>query len=134
MIHNVFDLKIFVDFLHYRYLFFRQCNNKNKKAMKVICAGFSKTGTKSLSAALTELGYEVYDSLEHFWYHEKEWEKIYNGEGSIDDFKHMYQNVDAAVDASIYFFWEEISRAFPNAKVITNSILCILSKLSILLA
>ena len=34
--------------------------------MKVIVAGFSKTGTKSMCAALRELGYKVYDVEEHF--------------------------------------------------------------------
>ena len=37
----------------------------NLKKMKVICAGFPKTGTKSLAMALRELGYSVYDTEEH---------------------------------------------------------------------
>ena len=33
--------------------------------MKVICAGFPKTGTKSMALALRELGYSVHDYEEH---------------------------------------------------------------------
>ena len=85
--------------------------------MKIIAAGFCKTGTKSLNAALTDLGYDVYDYLEHFWYHGKEWQKIYDGNGSVDTFKKMYKNVDVAMDTPVFLFWEEIFWAFPEAKV-----------------
>ena len=85
--------------------------------MKIIVAGFSKTGTKSLSAALRELGYEVYDFLEHFWYHGEAWKKIKEGKWTIDDFKEMYKNVDVTIDTPTFFFWEEIHQAFPDAKV-----------------
>ena len=85
--------------------------------MKVIVAGFSKTGTKTLNSALTELGYNVYDFIDHFWYHEKFWSKIFKDGGSIDDFKEMYQNVDAIVDVPAFSFWEEILEAYPEAKV-----------------
>ena len=33
--------------------------------MKVLCAGFPKTGTKSMALALRELGYSVHDFEEH---------------------------------------------------------------------
>ena len=33
--------------------------------MKVICAGFPKTGTKSLALALRHLGHSVHDFPEH---------------------------------------------------------------------
>ncbi|XP_076812913.1 uncharacterized protein LOC143459582 [Clavelina lepadiformis] len=86
--------------------------------MKVIVAGFSKTGTKTLAAALRELDYEVYDFVDHFWYHEKEWKKIFSKGGSIDDFKQMYQDIDVVTDGPSYLFWEEIHKAFPEAKII----------------
>ena len=85
--------------------------------MKIIGAGFSKTGTKSLHAALYKLGYEVYDSLEHFEHHRKQWKRILEGKGNIGDFKQMYKNVDAVVDTPVQYFWEEILWTFPDAKV-----------------
>ena len=85
--------------------------------MKIIAAGYSKTGTKSLTVALNQLGYNVYDMLEHFWYHGKEWQKLLIDGGSVEDFKEMYKNVDAAVDVPVFCFWRQIHEAFPDAKV-----------------
>ena len=45
--------------------------------MKVICAGLSKTGTKTLAKALRILGYTVYDYFEHRDFHMDEWFAIY---------------------------------------------------------
>ena len=85
--------------------------------MKVIVANYMKTGTKSMTAALTELGYNVYDNIDHYLYHRKEWMKIFNGNGSKVDLKKMYENVDAVVDFPANIFWKEIHEAFPEAKV-----------------
>ncbi|XP_076801689.1 uncharacterized protein LOC143446090 isoform X1 [Clavelina lepadiformis] len=90
--------------------------------MKVILAGYSKTGTKTMVVALTELGYNVYDYMDHFWYHGDKWAKILSPSGgSIEDFKEMYHSVDAVTDAPPYKFWEEILQAYPDAKVILTS-------------
>ncbi|XP_076801861.1 uncharacterized protein LOC143446209 [Clavelina lepadiformis] len=91
--------------------------------MKVIVAGYAKTGTKSMAVALSELGYNVYDFLDHFWYHGDKWAKILsagNG-GDIEDFKEMYESVDAVTDSPCYLFWEEILQAYPDAKVILTT-------------
>ena len=85
--------------------------------MKVIGAGYSKTGTKTLNAALTILGYKVYDFMEHFWFHQHYWNKIFDSKGTKSDFKAMYENVDAVTDCPANFFWEEIHQAFPDSKV-----------------
>ena len=87
--------------------------------MKVICAGFCKTGLGSMNAALRELGYEPYDYLDHFWHHGDEWKKILSSGpgGNLNDFKRMYKDVDAVIDGPPMWFWEEILKAFPDAKV-----------------
>ena len=86
--------------------------------MKVICAGLSKTGTKSLNAALKELGYDVtYDFIDHYYEHGKQWLKILKHGGTKEDFIEMYRDVDAIVDIPTYAFWEEIHEAFPESKV-----------------
>ena len=85
--------------------------------MKIIVAGFSKTGTKSVHSALKTLGFKVYDHLEHFLYLEKEWNKILNTGGKIQDFRHMYEDVDVGIDSPVYYFWKEIHNAFPNSMV-----------------
>ena len=75
--------------------------------MKVILVRYSKTGTKTITAALTKLGYRVYDS-ESFIPHGKEWINIFNGNGSEADFKRMYENADAVSDKPPCTFWKEI--------------------------
>jgi len=86
--------------------------------MKVIYAGFPKTGTTTMNAALTELGFTCYDFLENGYYLNEEWEKITLEGGTVEDFRKMYENVDACMDTPCCFFWEEILEAFPDAKII----------------
>ena len=88
--------------------------------MKIICAGVSHTGTKSLHEALNILGYNVYDFIDHFWEHDKYWKKIFERGASSEDFRKMYENVDVIMDMPVFSFWEEISNAFPDAKVRTK--------------
>ena len=87
--------------------------------MKVICAGFSKTGTKSITKALVSLGYTVYDFREHRDIHGREWLDLYC-EGKLPNFASMYQNVDAVVGLPAWFWFEEIFDAFPDSKVILS--------------
>ncbi|CAK8686999.1 unnamed protein product [Clavelina lepadiformis] len=89
--------------------------------MKVICAGYSKTGTKSMQAALTELGYNVYDYMENFAYLYDDWMKILKEGGTTEDFRRMFENVDAVTDLPCYYFWDEIHKAFPEAKIILTT-------------
>lgn len=95
--------------------------------MKVICAGMSKTGTKSMSEALRILGYRnIHDLFEHCVIDGKYWQKIFDGHGTTEDFKSMYDDVDAISDIPACLFWEEILLAFPDAKVIRKYITSIL--------
>ncbi|XP_039274061.2 uncharacterized protein LOC120348015 [Styela clava] len=86
--------------------------------MKVICAGFSKTGTKSMNRALTVLGYKVFDYIENIEEHGDNWVKIAKNEAGLDLLKTMFKDIDAGTDLPIYCFWEELLQAFPDAKVI----------------
>lgn len=92
--------------------------------MKVICAGMSKTGTKTMSEALRQLGYEVYDYLENYTELGDDWERIFKVGGTTEDFRRMFENVDAVSDLPGAYFWDEIHRAFPDSKVrlVTSSI------------
>ena len=85
--------------------------------MKVIFAGFSKTGTKTMADAFRVLGYTCYDSMEHYAYTGDDWLKIYEKGGSVDDFRRMFDGVDAVTDVPAAHFWEELHEAFPEAKV-----------------
>ena len=85
--------------------------------MKVICAGLSKTGTTSLAKALRVLGYNVYDFDEHRQFHQQVWLDSLETD-RLPNFKAMYEGVDAITDIPPAFWFEEISAAFPEAKVI----------------
>jgi len=91
--------------------------------MKVILAGQSKTGTKSMAWALEELGMNVYDAMEHYMYLSDDWIKIVTKGGTIDDFRRMYEGVDAVTDVPAWYFWEELMKAFPETKVRVNQIM-----------
>lgn len=86
--------------------------------MKVIVAGMPKTGTKSMTAALTHFGLKVYDHLENIVLLENEYDKIINEGWTTEDFRQMYEDIDAVVDSPAYYFWEEIHKAFPDSKII----------------
>lgn len=88
--------------------------------MKIIVASYPKTGTKSLNAALTFLGYKVFDFMEHAVYHNREWmEILLNGDRKriVKLFRRMYENIDVVIDLPAFFYWKEILEAFPQAKV-----------------
>nr|XP_026694589.1 uncharacterized protein LOC101242321 isoform X2 [Ciona intestinalis] len=86
--------------------------------MKVIYAGYAKTGTKTMAAVFNEFGYKTYDWLENSWYLGKDWRKILKEGGTVADFRRMYEGMDAVVDAPCYTFWEEILEAYPESKII----------------
>ena len=87
--------------------------------MKVICAGLSKTGTKSIAKALQVLGFSVYDFMEHISIHHDQWASVYRC-GEEPDFLSMYQDVDAVTDLPAAIWYEEIYKTFPDAKVILS--------------
>ena len=85
--------------------------------MKVIVASLPKTGTKSLAEALRILGYNVDDVLDQYQRHRKEWTVILTKGFTTEEFHAMYRNVDAVTDVPACAFWQEIHKAFPEAKV-----------------
>ena len=85
--------------------------------MKVIFAGYSKCGTKTMAEALRILGYNVYDFMENYEYLGDKWMKIFKEGGTKDDFYEMYKDVDAVTDMPAFYFWNQILEAFPDAKV-----------------
>lgn len=86
--------------------------------MKVILAGFSKCGTKTMAAAFRELGYNNYDFLECFEHQHAEWMRIFEEGGGVEDFRRMFAGVDSCTDLPCCFFWEQIHQAYPDAKII----------------
>nr|XP_039258419.1 uncharacterized protein LOC120334967 [Styela clava] len=86
--------------------------------MKVICAGIPKTGTKTMAEALRILGYNVHDVFQQFFYQKELWSKILANKATIKDYQRVLADVDAVTDVPACGLWEQISEAFPDAKVI----------------
>ena len=86
--------------------------------MKVIFAGLSKTGTKTMASALRILGYNCYDFMENYEHLYDDWMKLMCDGGDTEDIRRMLKDVDAVTDIPACIFWEEILKAFPDAKVL----------------
>nr|XP_002126099.1 uncharacterized protein LOC100179181 [Ciona intestinalis]XP_026692933.1 uncharacterized protein LOC100179181 [Ciona intestinalis] len=86
--------------------------------MKIILAGLPKTGTNSIREALTMLGYQVYDAENNFEHLHDQWTKIMTVGGTADDFREMYKDIDATCDVPACHYWEEMHKAFPDAKIL----------------
>ena len=87
--------------------------------MRVIGAGFGRTGTTSLKAALEELGFEPSYSLTEIFAnpeHVEVWEAARRGEKV--DWEGFLGNYEVAVDWPACSFYEELMEAFPEAPVI----------------
>ena len=90
-------------------------------ALKVVGAGFGRTGTLSLKSALERLGFgpcyhmmEVFSRPEHvaIWHrlafeHQMDWDEIFRG-------------FQATVDWPAARWWREIAAHFPDAKVLLS--------------
>jgi hypothetical protein len=90
-------------------------------SLKVIGAGFGRTGTMSLKIALEMLGFspcyhmmEVFENPEHIYH----WHDFVFGKSS--NWESVFRNYQAAVDWPAYHFWRELAEAYPQAKVILS--------------
>ena len=83
--------------------------------MKLICAGFPKTGSKSCSTALRTLGYTVADIIETLEFLTGAWLNFGTGKGSIEDVVAEYDKLgfDTNQDAPGNLHWEALYDASP---------------------
>jgi len=87
--------------------------------LRVIGAGFGRTGTLSLKLALEQLGFApCYHMIEVFGHpeHNAVWEGA--AEGKPTDWKGFLAPYGAGVDWPICHFWRELAGVFPDAKFI----------------
>lgn len=92
--------------------------------LKIIGAGFGRTGTASLYNALKALGYPCYHMFEvinnkanrtHLGF----WRRVANAPaGAQQEWKKVFANYTAAVDFPAAAVWRELLAAYPDAKVI----------------
>jgi hypothetical protein len=87
--------------------------------LKVIGAGFGRTGTLSLKLALEQLGfgpcYHMIETRRHPA-HDALWLAL--GRGESDDWRAILEGYAATVDWPAVFVWKELVAAYPDAKVI----------------
>jgi len=89
--------------------------------VKIICAGYPKTGTKSLHDALDTLGCDkIYDYLEHTEYFMDEYIDVFKGDRDIRHVLDRYaaDQVDVVIDMPTSFLFEHFHSRWPDAKVI----------------
>src|SRR5436853_403737 len=89
--------------------------------IKVIGAGFGRTGTSSLKIALEELGfdkcYHMREVMEHPQ-HAPIWTAAYNGRPV--DWDALLRGYQATVDWPGCTFYKELMRQYPDAKVLLS--------------
>lgn len=89
--------------------------------LKVIGAGFGRTGTTSLKAALEDLGfvrcYHMQELLKRPA-HAHLWERAARGESV--DWHRIFADYQATVDWPACSFYQELMRVYPDAKVLLS--------------
>lgn len=94
--------------------------------LKVIGAGFGRTGTNSLQHALQQLGYPCYHMIEVLENpankdHGSWWRAVSHAPaGSQHDWEHVFARYTAAVDNPACCVWRELVAAYPDAKVVLS--------------
>jgi len=87
--------------------------------LKIIGAGFGRTGTKSMKDALEHLGFgpcyhmfEVFKNTDHIpaW-HDAAF-------GKAVDWPALFEGYQSGVDWPVAHFWEPLSQVFPDAKIL----------------
>ena len=88
--------------------------------LKIIGAGFGRTGTLSLKTALNQLGYPCYHMDELFKHpeHLPYWEAASHGQPT--DWDKLFEAYTATVDWPGARFWRELSERYPDAKVVLS--------------
>jgi hypothetical protein len=92
--------------------------------LKVIGAGFGRTGTLSVYTALNQLGFPCYHMLEVLENqanksHLDFWRKVGNdAPGKQHDWHPVFSNYTAAVDNPACCVWRELLATYPDAKVL----------------
>jgi hypothetical protein len=92
--------------------------------MKIIVAGFSRTGIYSLQAALAKFGYRSYNffaMMNNFKNgHLDMWNNFMEGKAQMD-WQKLLAGYDAVTDLPMCIYWREMMDAFPDAKVILTT-------------
>ena len=89
--------------------------------LRLIGAGFGRTGTLSLKIALEKIGYgRCYHMMEVFVnpHHIEKW--LNAASGDTIDWDEMFMNYASCVDWPACYFWDQLTAHFPEAKVLLS--------------
>ncbi|KAI9031843.1 P-loop containing nucleoside triphosphate hydrolase protein [Phycomyces nitens] len=89
--------------------------------LKVIGAGYGRTGTNSLRLALEALGYRTHHMIRAMSDMTQDygvWERAANDPNHPDEWESVYGNYDAAVDWPTVSHYQELMQRYPDAKII----------------
>jgi len=90
--------------------------------VRVICAGFGRTGTSSLKGALELLLGAPCFHFEELFKHQhlrQTWAELARG-GPEPDWHALYEGYGAAVDFPTCAYWAELAEAFPDALILLS--------------
>lgn len=87
-------------------------------SLKVIGSGFGRTGTQSLTVALDQLGFRCYHMREVIQHPSQVPIWLEATRGSPVDWDFLFNGFQAAVDWPSSFFYKELMKKYPEAKVI----------------
>ncbi len=90
-------------------------------AIKVVGAGFGRTGTLSLKTALEQLGFnKCYHMMEVGQHpeHQRLWAEAHRGEKI--DWDHLFEGYQASVDWPSCNLWREQAAHFPDSKILLS--------------
>ncbi|HYV94490.1 MAG TPA: sulfotransferase [Chitinophagales bacterium] len=92
-------------------------------SLKIIGAGVGRTGTHSLKIALEELGfgkcYHMEELLMHNPQNVKYWEDAKAGKPV--NWEELFNGFQSAVDIPTFYFYKELMKVYPGAKVILTT-------------
>ncbi|MFZ5697325.1 MAG: sulfotransferase family protein [Pseudomonadota bacterium] len=93
-------------------------------ALKIIGAGYGRTGTLSVYTALNQLGFPCYHMFEVLKNKDNKthldfWRKVANAPAGVQhDWEQVFAKYTAAVDNPAACVWRELLTAYPEAKVL----------------
>lgn len=103
-----------------------EAHSQPSKQIKIICAGLGRTGTLSLTEALTILGYNPYHYID--FNHASAWEGFVDGRKTSNNFYTtsaddiidlvVHDGYNAVLENPTCEIFEDILKRFPDAKVI----------------
>lgn len=88
-------------------------------SLAVIGAGFGRTGTDSMRAALEQLGFGPCHHMRDLLHHPEQehlWRSIAGG--SRPGWDHVFEGYNAAVDWPSCYYWRELAEHYPDAKIV----------------